>query len=137
RVPRRDRRPPLHRSLLAARPRGAGAARGRGEPLRRLLPRSRRAAGLLAQRQPRGVPRGDRCGQPRVRGRGAGAVRAGRRAAAPMTAADAAVTVVGGGVVGAAVTHALAARGEHVLLLEAEPGLALGASGTNSGILHT
>jgi glycerol-3-phosphate dehydrogenase len=47
------------------------------------------------------------------------------------------VCVIGGGVVGAAVTLALARRGVEVLLLEAEPELALGASGTNSGILHT
>jgi glycerol-3-phosphate dehydrogenase len=40
-------------------------------------------------------------------------------------------------VVGAAVTHALAARGVDVVLLEAESDLALGASGTNSGVLHT
>lgn len=39
--------------------------------------------------------------------------------------------------VGAAVTHALARRGVPAVLLEAEPGLALGASGANSGILHT
>ena len=48
-----------------------------------------------------------------------------------------AAAVVGGGVVGCAVAHALARRGVAALLLEAEPGLALGASGTNSGILHT
>jgi glycerol-3-phosphate dehydrogenase len=47
------------------------------------------------------------------------------------------VVVIGGGVVGCAVAHALARRGVGVVLLEAEPGLALGASGTNSGILHT
>jgi glycerol-3-phosphate dehydrogenase len=40
-------------------------------------------------------------------------------------------------VVGAAVTLALARRGVDVMLLEAEQQLALGASGTNSGILHT
>jgi glycerol-3-phosphate dehydrogenase len=40
-------------------------------------------------------------------------------------------------VVGAAVTLALARRGVQVTLLEAEAELALGASGTNSGILHT
>jgi glycerol-3-phosphate dehydrogenase len=50
---------------------------------------------------------------------------------------DAAVVVVGGGVVGCAVIHALARRGVAGILLEAEPELALGASGTNSGILHT
>lgn len=47
------------------------------------------------------------------------------------------VVVIGGGVVGCAVAHALARRGVGSLVLEAEPGLALGASGTNSGILHT
>jgi len=47
------------------------------------------------------------------------------------------VAVIGGGVVGCAVAHALARRGVQALLLEAEPGLALGASGANSGILHT
>jgi glycerol-3-phosphate dehydrogenase len=39
--------------------------------------------------------------------------------------------------VGAATTLALARRGVAVTLLEAEDQLALGASGTNSGILHT
>ncbi len=47
------------------------------------------------------------------------------------------VAVIGGGVVGCAVAHALARRGVSSTVLEAEPGLALGASGTNSGILHT
>jgi glycerol-3-phosphate dehydrogenase len=47
------------------------------------------------------------------------------------------VCVIGGGVVGTAITLALARRGVDVLLLEAERELALGASGTNSGILHT
>jgi glycerol-3-phosphate dehydrogenase len=47
------------------------------------------------------------------------------------------VTVIGGGVVGVAVAHALARRGVAALLLEAEDELALAASGTNSGILHT
>ena len=47
------------------------------------------------------------------------------------------VAVIGGGVVGCAVAHALSRRGVAVTLLEAEPGLALGASGANSGILHT
>jgi glycerol-3-phosphate dehydrogenase len=51
--------------------------------------------------------------------------------------ADAPVAVIGGGVVGAAVTYALARRGVTAVLLEAEPELALAASGTNSGILHT
>ena len=51
--------------------------------------------------------------------------------------ADAPVAVIGGGVVGAAVAYTLARRGVETVLLEAadEPGL--GASGTNSGILHT
>jgi glycerol-3-phosphate dehydrogenase len=47
------------------------------------------------------------------------------------------VAVIGGGVVGCAVAHALARRGVTVTILEAEPGLGLGASGANSGILHT
>ncbi len=47
------------------------------------------------------------------------------------------VAVIGGGVVGCAVAHALARRGVATLVLEREPGLALGASGANSGILHT
>src|SRR5262249_54725340 len=64
-------------------------------------------------------------------------VRARRRAARSMSSVDAAVAIVGGGVVGAAVAHALAGVGTGALLLEAEEGLALGASGTNSGILHT
>jgi glycerol-3-phosphate dehydrogenase len=50
---------------------------------------------------------------------------------------DVEVAVIGGGVIGCAVTLALARRGTTVALLEAEPELALGASGTNSGILHT
>jgi glycerol-3-phosphate dehydrogenase len=54
---------------------------------------------------------------------------------APITDID--VAVIGGGVVGCAVALALARRGTAVALLEAEPELALGASGTNSGILHT
>ncbi|MGP0102438.1 MAG: NAD(P)/FAD-dependent oxidoreductase [Solirubrobacteraceae bacterium] len=54
-----------------------------------------------------------------------------------MTATDTQVAVIGGGVVGCAVAHALARRGVEVVLLEAELGLALGASGANSGILHT
>jgi glycerol-3-phosphate dehydrogenase len=47
------------------------------------------------------------------------------------------VCVIGGGVVGAAVLHALVRRGARAVLMEAEPALALAASGTNSGILHT
>jgi glycerol-3-phosphate dehydrogenase len=54
-----------------------------------------------------------------------------------MAATDSQVAVVGGGVVGCAVAHALARRGVQAVLLEAELGLALGASGANSGILHT
>ena len=54
-----------------------------------------------------------------------------------MASSDAPVAVIGGGVVGCAVAHALARRGLGVTVLEAEPGLALGASGANSGILHT
>jgi len=53
------------------------------------------------------------------------------------TEVDAPVAVIGGGVVGAAVAHALARRGVAAVLLEAEEELALGASGTSSGILHT
>jgi glycerol-3-phosphate dehydrogenase len=47
------------------------------------------------------------------------------------------VAVIGGGVVGVAVAHALARRGVAALVLEAEDELARAASGTNSGILHT
>src|SRR6476619_2462114 len=47
------------------------------------------------------------------------------------------VAVIGGGVVGAAVAYTLARHGLAPVLLEAEDALALGASGTNSGILHT
>ncbi|MDX6713893.1 MAG: glycerol-3-phosphate dehydrogenase [Baekduia sp.] len=47
------------------------------------------------------------------------------------------VTIVGGGVVGLACALAFARRGAAVTLLEAQDGLALAASGTNSGILHT
>ena len=50
---------------------------------------------------------------------------------------DAEVAVVGAGVVGSAVSLALSRRGVSVALLEAEPEPGLGASGTNSGILHT
>ncbi|HEV2922539.1 MAG TPA: FAD-dependent oxidoreductase [Solirubrobacteraceae bacterium] len=54
-----------------------------------------------------------------------------------MSTGDTRVAVIGGGVVGCAVAHALARRGVEAVLLEAETALALGASGTNSGILHT
>jgi glycerol-3-phosphate dehydrogenase len=47
------------------------------------------------------------------------------------------VAVVGGGVVGCAVALALARRGADTVLLEAAGALAVGASGTNAGILHT
>jgi glycerol-3-phosphate dehydrogenase len=47
------------------------------------------------------------------------------------------VAVIGGGVVGAAVAYTLARRGVPAVVLEAEDELARGASGTNSGILHT
>jgi glycerol-3-phosphate dehydrogenase len=47
------------------------------------------------------------------------------------------VAVIGGGVVGTAVTLALARRGVRTTLLEARDRLAGAASGTNSGILHT
>src|SRR3954449_1223977 len=50
---------------------------------------------------------------------------------------DAEVAVVGAGVVGSAVALALARRGVAVTLLEAQAEPGLGASGTNSGILHT
>jgi glycerol-3-phosphate dehydrogenase len=53
------------------------------------------------------------------------------------TPVHAPVAIVGGGVVGAAVAHALARRGVESIVLEAEDELALGASGTSSGILHT
>lgn len=45
--------------------------------------------------------------------------------------------VVGGGVVGCAMAMTLARRGRDVTLFEAETEVGLGASGTNSGILHT
>jgi glycerol-3-phosphate dehydrogenase len=54
-----------------------------------------------------------------------------------MAECSAEVAIVGGGIVGCAVAHALARCGVQVLVLEAEPALALGASATNSGILHT
>jgi glycerol-3-phosphate dehydrogenase len=47
------------------------------------------------------------------------------------------VAIIGGGVVGTAVAYALARRGVAATVLEAEDDLALGASGTSSGILHT
>jgi len=50
---------------------------------------------------------------------------------------DVPVAVIGGGVVGTAVAYALARRGVGAALLEAQDELALAASGTNSGIVHT
>jgi glycerol-3-phosphate dehydrogenase len=47
------------------------------------------------------------------------------------------VAIVGGGVVGAAVAYTLARREVSAIVLEAQDGLGLAASGTNSGILHT
>lgn len=47
------------------------------------------------------------------------------------------VAVIGGGAVGAAIAFTLAHRGLDIVLLEAERDLAYGASGTNSGVLHT
>lgn len=52
-------------------------------------------------------------------------------------ARDIEAAVIGAGVVGCAVALALARRGIAVAVLEAEPEIALAASGTNSGILHT
>jgi glycerol-3-phosphate dehydrogenase len=56
---------------------------------------------------------------------------------ASRTGTDAQVAVIGGGVVGCAVVHALAQFGVETILVEAERELGMGASGTNSGILHT
>ncbi|WP_223623365.1 NAD(P)/FAD-dependent oxidoreductase [Microbacterium sp. EST19A] len=47
------------------------------------------------------------------------------------------VAIIGGGIVGSALLYTLAHRGVDAVLLESEPALALAASGTNSGILHT
>ncbi len=55
----------------------------------------------------------------------------------PPAGLDAPVADIGGGAVGVAIALALARRGAAPVLLEAEPALALAASGTNSGILHT
>jgi len=56
---------------------------------------------------------------------------------ASRTGKDAPVAVIGGGVVGCAVAHALSRFGVGAILIEAERELGLGASGTKSGILHT
>lgn len=50
---------------------------------------------------------------------------------------DTHVVVIGGGVVGAAVAHALSRRGVESVILEAADSLGSKASATNSGILHT
>jgi len=50
---------------------------------------------------------------------------------------DAEIAVIGAGVVGCATALALARRDVSVVLLDAEEEPGLGASGTNSGILHT
>jgi glycerol-3-phosphate dehydrogenase len=50
---------------------------------------------------------------------------------------EAELAIIGAGVVGSATALALARRGASVVLLEAEREPGLGASGTNSGILHT
>lgn len=47
------------------------------------------------------------------------------------------MAIIGGGVVGCAVTHALLRRGVAAVLFEAQERLGTGASATNSGILHT
>jgi glycerol-3-phosphate dehydrogenase len=53
-----------------------------------------------------------------------------------MSTVEAEVAVIGAGVVGCAVALELCRRGIGVTVLEAEPEPGLGASGTNSGILH-
>ncbi|MCW3033626.1 MAG: putative dehydrogenase, partial [Solirubrobacterales bacterium] len=50
---------------------------------------------------------------------------------------DAEAAVVGGGVVGCAVAHALSSTGVATVLLERNTALATEASGANSGIVHT
>lgn len=47
------------------------------------------------------------------------------------------VAIIGGGIVGSALLYTLAHRGVEAILLESESSLGLGASGTNSGVLHT
>ena len=75
RLPRRRRRPQLHPRLLAADPAAAGTASGGPDPLRQLLPPARRGDGVRRQRPARRAAGGDRRGQPRLRGRGAAALR--------------------------------------------------------------
>ena len=50
---------------------------------------------------------------------------------------DVEIAVIGAGVVGCATALALGRRGVEVALMEAESETGLGASGTNSGIVHT
>jgi glycerol-3-phosphate dehydrogenase len=47
------------------------------------------------------------------------------------------VVIIGGGVVGCAIAHALSSRWDDVFLLEAMPKLAMGASSRNSGVIHS
>ncbi len=47
------------------------------------------------------------------------------------------IAIIGGGIVGSALLYTLAHRGVKAILLESETDLGLGASGTNSGVLHT
>jgi len=54
-----------------------------------------------------------------------------------MAIGSASAVVIGGGVVGCAVAMELSRRGAEVTLLERNPALALEASGTSSGVLHT
>ena len=47
------------------------------------------------------------------------------------------IVIIGGGVVGCAVAHALSGRWNDVFLLEAQPKLGMGASSRNSGVIHS
>lgn len=47
------------------------------------------------------------------------------------------IVIIGGGVVGCAVAHAVSARWSDVFVLEALPKLAMGASSRNSGVIHS
>src|ERR1700674_1995083 len=60
-----------------------------------------------------------------------------RRTMSTGNSQDTEVAIIGAGVVGCATALALVRRGVRVALLEAEAEPGLGASGTNSGILHT
>ena len=53
-----------------------------------------------------------------------------------MTTATSDVVIIGGGIVGVSAARALSRRGQQVLVLEAEPGLARHQSGRNSGVIH-